>query len=61
MVNDKDIKHAVRTCRWRHTVGGVPICAGNCNICSIEIERGRCDTLKQLFANDRNEDTKEKK
>ena len=48
-ITEKDINHAIRTCHWRKDVGGVAICSGNCNICEIEIERGRCETLKEIF------------
>lgn len=49
-LTEDEINNAIKGCKWRQTSLGVPICAGNCNICAIEIKRGRCDTLNKLFA-----------
>lgn len=59
-LTEKEINNAIKNCKWRQTSLGVPICGGNCNICAIEIERGRCDTLKKLFAKSGNTKIKRK-
>lgn len=46
----EDINKAIHDCFWRKDICGVDICAGNCCPCALEIERGRCDTLRRLFA-----------
>lgn len=43
------IDKTIKECKWRNTKMGVAICNGNLNLCSLEIEHGRCETLKQLF------------
>ena len=52
-ITDADIESAIRKCHWRINIAGVPICGGNCNVCSIEIERGRCVRLQELFGRQR--------
>jgi len=44
------IDKAIKECKWRNTKMGVEICNGNLNLCSLEIEHGRCEALKQLFS-----------
>lgn len=48
--SQEDIDKAIRDCFWRKDMYGVDICAGNCAPCQVEIERGRCDALRKLFA-----------
>ena len=43
----------IEDCHWRKEVHGVDICTGNCNVCMIEIERGRCPTLREYFSGQR--------
>ena len=49
-ITQEIINKAISDCDWRIKVGGVYVCTGNCGVCQVEIEQGRCDTLKQLFA-----------
>lgn len=43
------IDKAIKECKWRNTKMGVAICNENLNLCSLEIEHGKCEVLKQLF------------
>ena len=58
-ITDEMIQEAIKKCSWRKGVHGVNICAGNCGVCSVEIERGRCDALRELFGKAREEGNKE--
>ena len=58
-ITNKMIQEAIDKCFWRKVVHGIDICAGNCEACSVEIERGRCDTLRKLFGKARKEENKE--
>ena len=58
-ITDEIIQEAINKCFWRKVVHGVDICAGNCGVCSVEIKRGRCDTLRKLFKKARKEENKE--
>ena len=56
MMNDKDIRHAIKTCEWRHYAlkgkdrsDRYVICRGLCTPCLRVIETGKCETLKELF------------
>lgn len=46
----EEINKAIKSCKWRQPFHGTDICSGNCNICSREIQAGRCDALQRLFA-----------
>ena len=46
----EEINDAIKTCRWRQSFNGTDICSGNCNVCLREIQAGRCDALRRLFA-----------
>ena len=56
-ITQEAIDEAINNCSWRVIVHDVPICTGNCGACQVEIERGRCDTLKQLFAKSQRSDS----
>lgn len=58
-ITDETIQEAIDKCFWRKVVHGVDICVGNCGACSVEIERGRCNTLRELFGKARQEENKE--
>lgn len=48
-ITEKEINEAIKHCMWRQDFMGTAICSGNCGVCCVEIESGRCDTLKRLF------------
>ncbi len=48
-ITQEDINNAITNCEWRIDVDGAYICGGNCGVCQVEIEYGRCDALKELF------------
>lgn len=48
-ISNDMIDKAIKECQWRNTEMGVAICNGNINLCSLEIEHGKCETLRQLF------------
>ena len=52
-ITQEDINNAITNCEWRINVDGAYVCGGNCGVCQVEIENGRCDTLKELFAKER--------
>lgn len=58
-ITDETIQEAIDKCFWRKVVHGVDICVGNCGACFVEIERGRCNTLRELFGKARQEENKE--
>ncbi len=55
----KQIVKAIKHCRWRKDLGGVPICCGMCLPCERTIERGQCDTLNKLFRENQEEGNKD--
>ena len=55
----KQLVKAIKHCRWRKDLGGVPICCGMCLPCERSIERGKCDTLNKLFRENQKEGTKD--
>ena len=55
-MTDKEIRHAIKTCIWRHDAlkgkdrsDRYVICKGLCEPCLKVIDDGRCDTLIELF------------
>ena len=50
-ITKEAINEAIDNCEWRMDVCGAFVCTENCGVCRVEIEQGRCDTLKRLFAN----------
>lgn len=48
-ITQHEIVEAVKSCKWRSVFAGVEICNGNCSPCYVEIDAGRCFTLKELF------------
>ena len=48
-ITEKEINEAIEHCRWRQDFMGTVICSGSCGVCCVEINSGRCDTLKRLF------------
>ena len=58
-ITNEMIEQAIKECHWRMVVHGVDVCVGNCGACAVEIERGRCNTLRQLFQKARKEENKE--
>ena len=52
-ITQEDINNAITNCEWRINVDGAYVCGGNCGVCQVEIEYGRCDTPKELFAKER--------
>jgi len=48
-ISNDMIDKTIKECKWRNTKMGVAICNGNLNLCSLEIEHGKCEALKQLF------------
>lgn len=55
-ITQDEIEEAVKSCKWRSVFAGVAICNGNCCPCGVEIEAGRCYTLKELFRDAQKED-----
>lgn len=55
-ITQREIMEAVKSCKWRSVFAGVEICNGNCCPCSVEIDAGRCFTLKELFKDAQKED-----
>lgn len=58
-ITNEIIEQAIKECHWRMVVHGVDVCKGNSNVCAVEIDRGRCDTLRQLFQKARKDKNKE--
>lgn len=54
-ITQEVIDKAIKECYWRKDVGGVSVCKGMLTPCSCVIENGQCDTLIDLFKNDREE------
>lgn len=52
-ITDKDIRQAVKTCQWRVEIQGISVCKGMLGACERVIEAGQCDTLIELFRQDR--------
>ena len=55
-MTDKEIKHAIKTCHWRFDgfkgndrSDRYVICKGYCEPCMKIIDKGKCDTLIELF------------
>lgn len=48
-IRQEDIDRAIKNCYWRKDVGGVSVCGGMLAPCKRVIERGKCDTLIQLY------------
>lgn len=55
-MTNKDIRHAIKTCDWRHDAlkgkdrsDRYVIYKGLCMPCLKVIETGKCETLKELF------------
>lgn len=48
-ITDEMIQETIKNCDWRIEFHGVPVCRGNCGVCRVEIEKGRCSVLKELF------------
>lgn len=44
---------AIKKCHWRKKVAGIYICAGVCMPCDEAMNKGKCDTLINLFRKDR--------
>ena len=55
-VTQHEIVEALKSCKWRSVIAGVEICHGNCSPCYVEIMRGRCFTLNELFKDAKKED-----
>lgn len=55
MLTDKDIQDAIKNCYWRKDVHGVWVCSGDVVPCLKHVDDGLCDTLKRLFAEERDE------
>lgn len=49
-VTQEQIDEAIKNCFWRKDAGGVDVCRGEVAPCMRIIEKGKCDTLKKLFA-----------
>ena len=45
----KEIDTAIKKCRWRKDLAGTDVCLGRCSPCIVVIEKGKCDTLRELF------------
>lgn len=56
-VTQEEIDNAIQNCMWRQSFLGIDICSGNCAPCSHEIDNGRCDKLRRLFADKNKEET----
>ena len=56
-ITQHEINKAVKSCAWRSVFGGVEICNGNCSPCWVEINAGRCYTLKELFKDAKKEES----
>lgn len=52
-ITDEDIRQAVKTCEWRAEVQGISVCKGMLGACERVIEAGKCDTLIELFRQNR--------
>lgn len=55
-VTQEQIDEAIKNCYWRKDLGGVDVCRGELTPCTRVIEKGNCDTLKELFAEIESED-----
>ena len=62
-MTDKQIKSAIRNCRWnddcingKHRDDRLVICRGYCLPCLKVIDDGKCDTLIELFKAERSEE-----
>lgn len=56
-ITQHEIVEAVKSCKWRSVFAGVEICNGNCSPCYVEIDAGRCFTLKELFKDAQKEES----
>ena len=45
----KEIDTAIKECRWRKDLAGANVCTGRVLPCAVVIEKGKCDTLRELF------------
>ena len=54
-VTQKQIDEAIKNCYWRADLDGVNVCKGELTPCMRVIEKGNCDTLKELFAESEDE------
>lgn len=43
------IDDAIKNCFWRKKLCDVYICRGKVTLCFNAIDKGKCDTLKELF------------
>ena len=48
-ITQEEINDAIKNCIWRQELNGVSICRGEVTPCSNVIDSGKCDTLKELF------------
>ena len=46
----QQVNYAINRCYWRKEVHGVNICTGMANPCKRVIDKGECDALRKLFA-----------
>ena len=63
MTNDitqEEINKAIDNCHFRHIYDGIAICRGEVAPCHHIIDRGKCDTLKKIFAEQASRENKEK-
>ena len=55
-VTQEQIDEAIKKCYWRIVLDGVDVCRGEVTPCMRVIEKGNCDTIKELFAEIESED-----
>lgn len=48
-ITQKEINTAIKECKWRKELYSVDVCLGECLPCVSIIEKGKCDTLRELF------------
>ena len=51
-----EIEKVITECHWKQDADGIPICRLMVLPCEKVIDKGQCDTLREYFAKEREDD-----